>query len=71
MEYNCQTMNLSQLLVSSKGFVMPLCESCRTKDCTNPIEKTKTSILGVTKEIKIFNRGVDPRIVVKCEGYIR
>ena len=69
MEYKCQTVNLSQLYVTPGGFFMPLCESCKTRDCTNPIEKSKVSILGVTKEIKIFNRGIDPRFVVQCEGY--
>jgi len=71
MEYKCQTANISQLNVTANGFFMPLCETCKTMDCTNPIEKMKISILGVIKEVKTFNRGIEPRFVVQCEGYAR
>jgi len=71
MEYKCQTANISQLNVTANGFFMPLCETCKTMDCTNPIEKMKISILGVMKEVKTFNRGIEPRFVVQCEGYAR
>ena len=64
MEYKCQTISMYRMLIGPKGFVIPLCETCVTKDCDNPIEKTKVSILGVTKEIKVYNRGSDPKIVV-------
>ena len=37
---------------------------------TNLIEKTKVSILGVTKEVKAYSRGRDYGFVVQCEGYI-
>ena len=69
MEYKCQTINMSRMLVSSQGFVNPLCERCTTIDCSNPIEKTKVSILGVVKEIKVYSRGTEPRFVIQCEGY--
>ena len=39
-------------------------------DCSNPIEKTKLSILGVEKEVKVFNGGTSPRFVVQCEGHM-
>lgn len=71
MEYECKTLNISQLNVGPQGFVMPLCETCRVADCTNPIEKRKMSIVGVTKEIKVYSRGGDPKIVIECRGYIR
>ena len=58
------------MIVSAKGFVPPLCENCTTQDCSNPIEKIKVSVLGVIKELKIYNRGSDPKIVVQCEGYM-
>ena len=70
MEYKCQTINMSRMLITSKGFVRPLCESCDTQDCSNPIEKTKVSILGVTKKIKVYNMGIEPRFVIQCEGYM-
>ena len=71
MEYKCQTIRTDRLAISSTGFVMPLCESCKTRDCTNPIEKTKISVLGLTKKIKTYNRGTDYGFVIQCEGYIR
>lgn len=71
MEYKCKTVDMSQLTVTPKGFITPLCETCKVKDCTNPIEKLKVSVLGVTKKIKVYNRGLEPRFVVQCEGYTR
>ena len=71
MEYKCQTVSVSQLSITFGGFFMPLCKTCGTKDCTNPIEKMEISILGVTKKIETFNKGTDPRFVVQCEGYIK
>ena len=50
MEYKCQTVSVSQLSITFGGFFMPLCKTCGTKDCTNPIEKMEISILGVTKK---------------------
>ena len=70
MEYKCKTMTIAQINVGPNGFIMPICETCDTRDCTNPIEKTKISILGVTKEIRIFSRGTEQRFVVQCEGYV-
>jgi hypothetical protein len=70
MEYKCKTISVAQLTISPIGFVMPLCESCKVKDCTNPIEKINVSVVGVSKKIRAFNRGLEPRFVVQCEGYI-
>ena len=70
MEYKCQTVNMSRMIVEAKGFFNPICESCTTEDCSNPIEKTKVSILGVTKKVRVYNRGKNPRLVVQCEGYM-
>jgi len=70
MEYRCQTVNISRMIVGAKGFFNSICESCTTEDCSNPIEKTKVSILGVTKEMRVYNRGKEPRLVVQCEGYM-
>jgi len=71
VEYKCTTIDMSRLNVGPKGFVMPICEICKTKDCSNPIEKTKISILGVKKEIRVFSRGIGAKFVVKCEGFTR
>ena len=70
MEYKCQTVKMDRMIVSSQGFINPICESCVTEDCTNPIEKRKVSIIGVTKEVRIYSRGNEPRFVVQCEGYM-
>jgi len=70
MEYKCQTVNMSRMIVSSRGFVTPLCEKCNSQDCSNPIEKIDVSILGVVKKVKVYNRGVSPRFVIQCEGYM-
>ena len=70
MEYKCQTVNMSRMIVTSKGFISPLCERCNSQDCSNPIEKTDVSILGVVKKVKVYNRGVSPRFVIQCEGYM-
>ena len=70
MEYKCQTVQMSRMIVGPQGFFNPICENCTTQDCENPIEKTKISILGITKEVKVYNRGSEPRFVVQCEGYM-
>jgi len=70
MEYKCQTVNMSRMIVTSKGFISPLCERCNSQDCSNPIEKTDVSILGVVKKVKVYNRGTSPRFVIQCEGYM-
>lgn len=70
MEYKCQTTNMSRMIVSSIGFFNPICEKCNTQDCSNPIEKRKISIMGVTKIIKVYGRGSEPRFVTHCEGFM-
>ena len=70
MEYECRTMSVPQLNVGPQGFIMPLCETCKVEDCTNPIEKMKISIVGVTRKIRLYNRGGEPKMVVECKGYI-
>ena len=69
MEYRCRMISASSLTISGGGIVMPLCMTCGTKDCSNPIEKMRVSIFGVTKEIRMYNRGADPKMVIECEGY--
>jgi len=69
MEHHCTMVSITQLNVSPVGFVLPLCDSCTTKDCTNPIESLPFSILGVIRKVRLYNRGTEPRMVVDCEGY--
>jgi len=70
MEYRCKMISFSSLNVSPYGFIMPLCDKCQSRDCTNPIENIETSILGVVKKVKLYNRGNNPKVVVECEGFI-
>jgi hypothetical protein len=71
MNYECKTVPLIRLIATSRGFIKPLCETCQTLDCTNPIEKRKVSILGVTKEIKVFSSVDEANIVILCDGFSR
>jgi len=70
MEYKCKLQPANQLIPSYSGFVLPLCERCKTEDCTNPIEIRKISVLGVTKKVKVYSRGTDINFVVGCEGFL-
>lgn len=71
MEYQCKMIDVSRLNIGPQGFVLPLCNSCKTKDCTNPIESMNISVVGVVRKIRLYNRGSEPKIVVECEGYIK
>ena len=71
MEYKCQTMSISQMVIGTEGFVSPICETCKTVDCTNPIERKQISIVGVTRKVKTYVKGIDPYFVVGCEGYTK
>ncbi len=70
MEYKCKIISINQLIASTQGFVMPLCQSCKTRDCSNPIEKKKISIVGIKKEMRAYCRGNNVSFVVNCEGYV-
>jgi len=70
MDYKCSLQSVNQLIPSYSGFVLSLCEKCKTEDCTNPIEVRKVSVLGVTKKIKVYSRGIDSHFVVGCEGFL-
>jgi len=71
VEYQCKMTSAAKLNVTPVGFVYPLCDTCRARDCTNPIENMSTSILGVVRKMRLYNRGTEPRIVIDCEGYIK
>jgi hypothetical protein len=58
------------MIVGSRGFLTPLCERCNSQDCSNPIEQSDVSVLGVVRKVKVYNRGDSPRFVIQCEGYM-
>jgi len=59
------------MVIGPQGFVKPLCDTCSCRDCSNSIEKMNVSIFGVTKKVKVLNKGVNPSFVVQCEGYLK
>jgi len=69
MQYKCKYQSLTKLAVSPKGFISPLCNNCKTVDCSNPIEKRKVSYLGINKEMRVYVRGDEFSFVIFCEGY--
>jgi hypothetical protein len=70
MEYPCKTIPLTQLTLNRVGVAEPLCNTCKTRDCTNPIQTKKVSIFGVNKEMRLLTRGSEPTVVIDCpEGY--
>ena len=71
MEYRCITISMNKLLATPTGFVMPLCQTCKTIDCDNPIETRKISLVGIKEDMKVFVRGTQVRFVVKCNGYTK
>ena len=71
MEYKCKMISIAQLNVGPQGFIVPLCETCQTQDCSHPIEKKVLSIVGVKKTVKVYNQAGDPKFIVECEGYIK
>jgi hypothetical protein len=72
-QYECQKISLADrrvsLILLGEERVKPLCDSCKTKDCGNPIESVPISVLGIIKNVKIFNSKNSPGIVVGCRGY--
>lgn len=70
MIYRCQRITLDRLPVMPMGMADPLCNSCMSKDCDNPIEPVQISIMGVTKTMKVYSQNGKPAFVLECEGYI-
>ncbi len=69
MDYKCRKVSVDRLLSTPKGFLKPLCDTCATADCTNPIEKTRVSFIGIKKEVRAFVVGDSYSFVIYCEGY--
>ena len=66
----CKTISLQKLIVTGTGYAKPLCDTCRCKDCDNPIEQKTVSIMGVAKKMKVYVLPYSVGIVVDCEGYV-
>ena len=70
MHYEYKSISINKLAANKDGFVEPLCNSCKCKDCTNPVEWRKISIIGVTKNYRILVHDFDSNFVIQCKGFI-
>ena len=71
MEYEVQLAPADKAIVVPQGFLEPLCTSCTSPDCTNPIKELSMSVAGKIKKQRMWveREGV-VRQVVNCKGYI-
>ena len=69
MKYNCKTISILKVPLSTKGLIEGLCDKCTTRDCTNPVENRKVSILGIKREMKVIAKGRNIYIDIQCEGF--
>ncbi|MFW6172281.1 MAG: hypothetical protein ACOC5T_00855 [Elusimicrobiota bacterium] len=70
MQYQCKLANIDKMPLDSLKSRISLCDTCKTEDCTNPIQKRLISILGIAEEHRLYIVNDDPYLVVECyEGY--
>lgn len=67
MRYPCATAPLSRLADSR---AKTLCDTCKSKDCENPVEKRPVSIIGVNKLMRVYITKTSVQIVTQCDGYV-
>lgn len=70
MEYRCKTIPIGKVPVGPRGVILPLCNTCQCKDCTNPIQSFEISIQGATQKHRIYMRNDEPYFVIICEGFM-
>lgn len=68
-QYKCKLIPIDRLPVGPTGVFEPLCNTCETKDCSNPIEPLKISVFGKQVIWRVHKKGVLSSIVVQCAGY--
>lgn len=70
MQYKCKLADLNKIPLDSIRSRRSLCDTCKTEDCSNPIQKRLVSILGIVEEHRLYVINDDPYLVVECyEGY--
>jgi hypothetical protein len=67
MEYKCKTVSLNHILSTAMGIVEPLCNSCKSTECSNPIFYKEVSIFGIMRIYRLYARGQELYAVVECE----
>lgn len=70
MEYECQTTPFDKLVITISGESNPLCNSCKTPDCSNPIREHTVSKMGINTKMRLWTVGNVIRQVIACKGYI-
>ena len=56
---------------STGGFLDPLCNSCSSPDCSNPIQERSVSVVGRIQKNRLYvMSGNVVRQVVACKGYV-
>jgi len=72
MNYECKKLPLQSLMkIGHEGIIEPLCETCKSQDCSNPIQKRTVSVFGLNKPMRLYAVGDDLMVVVKCMGHVR
>ncbi len=71
MEYEVELAPVDKAVVTPRGFLEPLCTSCTSTDCTNPIKELSVSTVGTIKKQRMWvEREGIVRQVTSCKGYI-
>jgi len=70
MEYEHISLSAAKLLIDPTGCKPPLCNDCRTPDCTNPIREMVVSVFGVNQTYRLWIDRNVVRQVVSCQGYM-
>lgn len=70
MEYECILASAGKTIFTKDGILLPLCNNCLAKDCTNQIEYTDLSFLGKIIKCRVFRRSGNYYLVTKCTGYL-
>ena len=70
MDYDCHVVPADKMLMDPTGVKEPLCNDCKTPDCTNPIKDKMVSIFGQNKKYRLWIINNQCRQVISCRGYI-
>lgn len=68
-QYKTKLYPLEKLLVGPMGVIEPLCNSCTTRDCDNPIQPMNVTVFGKNINWKIYRKANVASIVISCTGY--